>query len=127
MTNRCFTLTAINLELEKRWLANLRNNRVTNFREIDFAEDDLERPIPQAEEAPAPDADVDMSNPPAGVYEEILVFENDIREIYRRRGGRNGTRIVYRSGAARPVKEGFDYVKALLQQAGIVVGPEGTD
>ncbi len=53
MSNRCFTLTAINLELERRWLTDLRNNRTTNFREVDFAEDDLERPIPQAEEAPA--------------------------------------------------------------------------
>jgi hypothetical protein len=127
MSNRCFRLTAINLRLEERWLTDLRNNRATtSFREVDFVEDDLERPIPQAEEAPAPDSGVDLSNPPAGVYEPVLVFENDIREVYARRGGRFGTRIVYRSGAARPVKESFAEVSAMLAAAGIVVGPEGT-
>jgi hypothetical protein len=126
MSNRAFQLTAINLALEERWLTDLRNNRATNFREVDFAEDDLERPIPQAEEAPAPDTGVDLSNPPAGVYETILVFENDIREIYARRGRRTGTRIVYRSGAARPVKETLAQVMAMLAQAGIVIGPDGT-
>lgn len=115
MSNRCFELTAIDLQKEQRWLEELRRSQSVNpARDVDFEEDDLERPIPEAQEAPAPDADADLSNPPEGVYSPILVFENDIREIYPRRGNRSGTRIVYRSGAARPVKEAWEVVKAMF-------------
>ena len=63
-------------------------------------------------EATAPAVALDISNPPAGVYSPIMVFENDLREYYPRRGERSGTRLVYRSGAARPVKETYEEVKA---------------
>ena len=128
--NRFVELTAIDLDKETRWLRELARQqaeasegRAVNFRDVDFSEDDLERPIAQSEEAPAPDADTDLSNPPEGVYTSILVFENDIRELYPRRGDRQGTRIVYRSGAARPVKESYAEVKAafaaLANQPGV--------
>lgn len=120
--NRFVDLTAINLSAESEWMRNLRSGSATAFRDIDFSEDDLEREMPQAEEAPAPDVDVDVSNPPAGVYTPIMVFENDVREIYPRRGNRVGTRIVYRNGAARPVKESFAEVKAAFAALGRQVG-----
>lgn len=122
--NRAITLTAIDLDAEKEWLNNLRRaSQPAAFRNVEFAEDDLERPIVEDDEAPAPAANLDLSNPPNGVYSEILVFENDIREIYPRRGDRTGTRIVYRSGAARPVKESFADVKAKFSAIGCLSAP----
>ena len=117
MSNRSVELTAIDLSKESAWLNALRRNaQPAAFREVEFSEDDLERPVTtgteEEETVAAPAAPLDTSNPPEGVYSPIMVFENDLREYYPRRGERSGTRLVYRSGAARPVKESYDEVKA---------------
>jgi hypothetical protein len=67
--------------------------------------DDLERPV-----ATPADPDTDP-------YFPITVNVDDVREYYPRHGQVNGrprigTRIVYMNGAARPVKETYDEVKA---------------
>ncbi len=126
MSNRFVQLTEINLNVERTWLNDLvRNTQPAGFREVEFNEDDLERPTgsdgDNDEPAPAEasPATVDTSNPPSNMLSPIAIFENDIREFYPRRGSiagvpRVGTRIVYRSGAARPVKETYEEVKAMF-------------
>ena len=118
MSNRSVELTAIDLPKERDWLnAQRRNAQPAAFREVEFNEDDLERPMTtgaedEGDDTPSTEAPIDFSNPPSGVYSPIMVFENDLREYYPRRGERSGTRLVYRSGAARPVKESYEEVKA---------------
>ena len=126
MSNRFVQLTAINGKREAVWLSSLaRSQQPPEFREVEFNEDDLERPINDDEGDDAPEAaapaaiTVDMSNPPAGIFSPIAVAENDIREMYPRRGDvagvpRVGTRIVYRSGQPRLVKETFEEVTAMF-------------
>lgn len=116
--NRPIELTAIDGKKETAWLNDLRRAaQPEGFREVDFDEDDLERPVNEDEESETPAAPatpLDTSSPPAGVYSPIMVFENDLREIYPRKGDRAGmgSRIVYRSGANRRVKESYEEIKA---------------
>jgi hypothetical protein len=122
--NRSVELTAIDLGKEAAWLNDLRRAaQPAEFRNVEFVEDDLERPIQSSDENDEGEestgvtvpAGVDQSSPPPGVFYPIQVFENDIREYYtRRQEGRVGTRIVYRSGAARPVRETYEQVKTLF-------------
>ena len=66
-----------------------------------IGEDDLEQPVAAAA-LPAPE----------GLYFPIAVFVDDVKEFYPRKGDKPGTRIVYKNGAARPVKETYAEVKA---------------
>ena len=134
--NRGVELTAIGISAENAWYQAIRENRAVasgqaNFRDVDFDEDDLERPI-DPDGAPDEDSEDDgdpvpaaapasPSNPPAGVFSPVMVFENDVREFYarRHRDGRPGTRIVYRSGAPRLVKETYEEVKAKFAALGV--------
>jgi hypothetical protein len=103
-------LTAVQLNEEREWLAT-RGIRVSG-RDLDLQsdgpeEDDLEQPIERA--APATE---DAFPPPSGVYYSVMVNPDDVREFYPRKAPLEGTRIVYKNGAARPVKELFAEVKA---------------
>lgn len=106
------TLTAIDLEMEKDHLRRLRTNISVGSRVL--SEDDLEQPITEPPAAPQPAPEV-----PEGVYYPIQVYQDDLREYYPRRPSRDGqirvgTRLIYRNGAARPVKETFEEVKRLF-------------
>jgi hypothetical protein len=72
-------------------------------------EEDLEQPIAATPVAPATE---DAFPPPSGVYYPCAVNPDDVREFYPRKGARTGTRIVFKNGAARPVRELFAEVKA---------------
>lgn len=117
MTARFVELTAIDLRKEKEWLLAQRQTSSSAVRELDFNEDDLEMPI-QGEEIEEVVATVaaasDPSLAPDGMYYTIAVFEGDLREFYARKGSRTGTRLVYKNGAARPVKEAYAEVKKLF-------------
>jgi len=128
--NRGIELTGIHPRSEDAWYAAMRRAREEQERAasnapLDFDEDDLERPInpdgapdsdseDDGESAPPPPQTAPDQEAPVGVYFSVMVFENDIRELYprRHREGRPGTRIVYRSGAPRLVKESYEEVKA---------------
>lgn len=71
-------------------------------------EDDLEQEVVTEVETPAP--------PPAETY-PITINVDDIREYYPRRQGRNGTRITFKGGAARPVTESYADVQAKIAAA----------
>lgn len=62
--------------------------------------DELERPVTAT---PAPAAPAQEGFP-------ITINAEDVREFYPRKGGRTGTRIVYKNGAARPVLEAYEEV-----------------
>ena len=121
---RFVELTAIDRKLETRWVracaeaAAAAASATGSLREVDFTEDDLEQPIvnerPDPDEAEAAATPVVAGpTPPPGMYYEIVVFENDMREFYKRKSTdplRVGTRLVYQNGAARLVKESVDEV-----------------
>lgn len=129
-------LTAIDVHKEDQWYLDMertRNQALANSgsRDVDydeFDEDDLENAI-NPEGAPAEDTDEGAEpgtvaetptiNPPAGTFYSTMVFENDIREIYGRRHRQNrpGSRIVYRSGQPRLVKETYEEIKAKFAAA----------
>lgn len=69
-------------------------------------EDDLEQPVTEAvEPAPAPQL----------VTHAITIYEDQIREFYPRKRGKEGTRIVLiNGGSAWIVQETYDEVKAKL-------------
>jgi hypothetical protein len=131
-------LTAVVGSIENEWYRQqerarrnttaLASGRAVDLDEDAFDEDDLEReinpdgePDTDTDEGAAPDAPtIDPNIPvPAGMYYSVDVFENDIREIYARRHaeGRPGSRIVYRSGAPRIVKETLEEVRAKFKAA----------
>lgn len=114
MAARFVELTAIDLNAERSWLRAVAEATSGGARTVDFDEDDLEQPLRDPDEgtAPAPAASTDPATAPAGTYYAIAVFESDLREFYARKGNRTGTRLVYRNGAARPVKETYNDVKA---------------
>jgi hypothetical protein len=120
--NRSVELTAIVRSVETQWLNDLRRaQQPTNFRNVEFNEDDLERETDDdEEEIVAPSAPLDTSNPPTGMTFPITVFENDLREYYGRRSDRAGmgTRLVYRSGQSRVVRESYEEVKAKFAALG---------
>lgn len=125
-------LTAIDISKENEWYNQMERarrqatatsgGRAVDFNEDDFDEDDLEQPVdPEGEpdedtdEGAAPDAPPPPTiDPPAGTFHPTMVFENDIREIYprRHRDNRAGSRIVYRSGQPRLVRETYEEIKA---------------
>lgn len=112
---RMIEVTGVQLAEERRWLAT-RGIRVSgrdldlNVDEVDEDEvDDLEQPIARA--APATE---DAFPPPTGVYYPVMINPEEVREYYPRKGALTGTRIVFKNGAARPVKELFAEVKALF-------------
>lgn len=136
--NICVELTAVDIAKENAYyqlMARARQNalavaggRAVDLNEDDFDEDDLEREInPDGEPDEDTDEGAEAGAPaiepsvpvPAGMYHPTLIFENDIREIYPRRHAQNrpGSRIVYRSGAPRIVKETFEEVKAKFANA----------
>lgn len=69
-----------------------------------LVEDELEQPIPTPEPTPA--------TLPDSIYFPGMIDADEVREFYPRRGAAQGTRIVYKSGAARPVKEAFAEIAA---------------
>lgn len=68
-------------------------------------EDDLEREVVEEIPQPAPQTFL------------VTINVDDIREFYPRKGSRPGTRIVFRNGAARPVKESYADVRAKIAAA----------
>jgi hypothetical protein len=105
------TLTAVDDAREKTWLHTLE--AIAN-RALDLDEDDLELPITNGTANPAiPPA----TEAPEGVYWPVDINPDDVREYYPRREGRSGTRIVYKNGAARPVRESIAEVRAALRPA----------
>jgi hypothetical protein len=131
-------LTAIVGSVENAWYQQMERarrsataaatGRAVDIDEDAFDEDDLEReinpdgePDTDTDEGPAPDALAINPNvpEPAGLTYSVMVFENDIREIYARRHAQNrpGSRIVYRSGAPRIVKETYEEIKAKFAAA----------
>jgi hypothetical protein len=116
------------MERARRNATALAGGRAVDISEDAFDEDDLERevnpngePDEDTDEGPATAAPaIDPNVPePAGMTYAVLVFENDIREIYARRHAQNrpGSRIVYRSGAPRIVKETYEEIKAKFEEA----------
>lgn len=99
---------AVNTRMETEWL---RAQQGAAFRAVDFEEDDLEMATGQSEPVTA------STGVPEGMYFKVTVFTNDVREFYARKDNRQGTRIVYRSGAARPVKQSYDQVLAAFTTA----------
>lgn len=74
-------------------------------------EDDLEQPISPAPAA-APATCAPFATPESACFPAMICLD-DVREFYPRQGGwRQGTRIVFKNGAARPVKETYDEIKA---------------
>lgn len=92
-------LTAVNLELEDEM--SRPAPQVSAGEQLD----DLERPV-----AEAPPAVTEVGEPES-LYFPVTIYEDDIREFYPRKKGKTGTRIVYKNGAARPVKETYAEVK----------------
>lgn len=73
-------------------------------------EDDLEQPTEEGEISAA-------AAPAQATTYPITVNIDDLREYYPRRRGRNGTRLVFKNGAGRPVTETYDAVKAKIAAA----------
>ena len=90
-------LTAIDLDIERDLSASTSSATAQQV-------DDLERPVPEENQAPA--------TTPASMFYPVTINPADVREFYPRKGARTGTRIVYMNGAARPVKETYAEVKA---------------
>lgn len=100
-------LTAIELDIERNWRQSLRQSFQMAGRTI--AEDDLEQPI----QVTMPEPEI-----PEGMYFPVTVYDDEIREYYpRQKSERTGTRIVFKNGSARPVKESYEEVKAKLRVA----------
>jgi hypothetical protein len=113
-------LTAVDLDLERGFLAAQQRTApslyaVPNGDEDDEAGDladigdELEQQPSAVVVAPAATT---APVAPEGLYFPVTIYEDDVREFYQRKGGRSGTRIVYKNGAARPVKESYAEVKA---------------
>lgn len=110
-------LTAVDTNIETRFLAGLQQQQnVSQESALDFDTDDPD----EAGYAEAPTTPV-SAEPPAGMYFPVMVFDVDLREYYPRKEGREGTRLVYRNGAARIVKETFAEVKAAFAAAAMEV------
>ena len=93
-------VTAIDLEAEADAYRAARGSQLAIV-----GEDDLERPAPETTPA-----EVTL---PDSVYFPDMIDATDVREFYpRRKEGRTGTRIVFKNGAARPVKEAYAEMKA---------------
>jgi hypothetical protein len=107
--------TAIDLDKEKAWRRAKEAARATalaSFRAVEFAEDDLEQPVAQSAEQEV------IVPEPEGLYFPVTVNPLMLREYYPRRNDLVGTRLVYKSGAARPVKELYAEVKAKIDALG---------
>lgn len=110
------TLTAVDIKKETAFIRAQQRAGDQNFRAVEIDEDDLEQPVDpdEADEVPAaPTPGLE----PAGMYFPVTVFFSELREFYQRKGGKPGTRIVYRNGAARIVKEVYSEVQAKLVSA----------
>lgn len=110
-------LTGIDLDKEKFWKRakeQARTSASASFRQVEFVEDDLEQPIAQD----AAEVIVPEIPEPAGLYFPVTINPLMLREYYPRRNDLVGTRLVYKSGAARPVKELYDEVKAKIAALG---------
>lgn len=118
-------LTAIDSDRETSWLRQIGVNAAReadeNSRDLDddsdFTDDELDRaPARTAAPQPAPTRQViaDPATAPEGTYFPVMVNPEDLREFYPRRDGRTGTRLVYKNGSARPVRETFADVVAAL-------------
>lgn len=111
-------LTAINLDLEKDFLRLQGATQRPRIVDADLA-DEAEAAVP------APTGPV---TEPEGLYYPVMVAVDDIREFYPRRSSENtprsGTRVVFKNGAATPVKEDFAAVKAKIASATRVRNPE---
>lgn len=98
-------LTGINLETEKEYNRLVR--AAQRPRVIDADLSDAEDVAVAAPTGPVTE--------PEGLYFPILIDVEDVREVYPRQpeedGPRYGTRVVFKNGAARPVKEAFDDVE----------------
>lgn len=103
---RSIELTAIDLEVERsvRRLAEQVTSQTWMAQESQL--DDLENPIEEEESTPA------VAGAAPAMFFPITVYEDELREFYPRKAPLVGTRIVYKSGAARPVKELYAEVKA---------------
>lgn len=109
-------LSAIDLDAERNFLSNDTGVASAAGRELDFTEDDLEQPIANAAAVNTAIAEA-LTNAPVGVYYPVAINADEIREFYPRKGARAGTRIVFKNGAARPVKELFAEVKTAFEAA----------
>lgn len=94
-------LNAIDLDLER---AQMSPASAAAEQHDEQETDDLENPV---ESAPA----AAPAEPPS-IFFPITINPEDVREFYPRKRGRVGTRIVYKNGAARPVKELYAEVVA---------------
>lgn len=119
-------VTAIDAPKEKAFLRQQQQAALASGRSagrvVEFDEDDLEQPLtrdPDEIDTPTPPPPP-AGEPPAGVYWPCTIFLSDIREMYPRKGGAVGTRIIYRSGAFRLVRETYDEVKAKVVAAAVI-------
>lgn len=112
-------LTAIDTRKEATWIRQQQAANNASFRNVEIDEDDLERP-----NARDPDEADEVSTEevapglePAGLYFLIDVNVEDLREYYPRKGGKTGTRMVFKNGAARIVKELIADVRTKIASA----------
>jgi hypothetical protein len=113
------TLMAIDTRKEATFIRQQQAANNASYRNVEIDEDDLEQPTSrdpdEADEAPAEETAPGLE--PAGLYFAVDVNAEDLREYYPRKGGKTGTRLVFKNGAARIVKELMPDVREKIASA----------
>jgi hypothetical protein len=115
------SLTAIDTRKEAAWIRSRQAANDSSVRLVEIEEDDLEQPASrdpdEADDAPDMPQDATPGLEPAGLYFPVDINIEDLREYYPRKAGKTGTRLVFRNGAARPVKELYNDVRLAIAAA----------